>query len=235
MCVCVSSDWLAEEKMVGLMDRQQLARGEEVVRGLLEHANLYKMSGRLLDGATVTLPFKWLRGVKRGQFTGVHADRVYFHGIRYPMLTSWIPLGAVPTELGGLAVLPTTHRCASFAGLRRGYGQSQVGMDGLQSGWELELTGDPRLAGSAYGVHWHTTDFRPGDVVFFGPWLFHMSTTNTTDRLRLSCDCRWIRRPSLRRSQEATESVRGGEERREKSLREEKRLVQSSRSRNETD
>jgi len=192
----LSQEWLDEESMVGLMDRQELAREPEV-SALLEHERLFAMSARLMGGtAVVTLPFKWLRGVKHGQFTGVHADRVYFQGVRYPMLTSWIPLGEVSPQLGGLAVLPGTHRCAAFSSLRASYGSSQVGTDGLQSGWERELTTDPDLASSRHGLHWHTAHFRPGDVVFFGPWLFHMSTTNSTkDRLRLSCDCRWIRRP----------------------------------------
>ena len=34
-------------------------------------------------------------------------------------------------------------------------------------------------------------DFEAGDCVIFGMKTLHMSTTNTLDRFRISCDTRW--------------------------------------------
>jgi len=38
---------------------------------------------------------------------------------------------------------------------------------------------------------WVGEDFKMGDVVIFGIKTLHMSTTNTTDQFRISCDTRW--------------------------------------------
>ena len=38
---------------------------------------------------------------------------------------------------------------------------------------------------------WVTEDFQMGDVVILPMDTLHMSTTNTTDRYRISCDTRW--------------------------------------------
>ena len=41
------------------------------------------------------------------------------------------------------------------------------------------------------GGQWKTTDFLAGDVLCFKMHTLHMSTTNVTDRVRISCDVRW--------------------------------------------
>lgn len=38
---------------------------------------------------------------------------------------------------------------------------------------------------------WVTEDFKMGDCVILPMDTLHMSTTNTTDRYRISCDTRW--------------------------------------------
>ena len=42
-----------------------------------------------------------------------------------------------------------------------------------------------------FGGQWRTADFRAGDILLFGMKTVHMSTTNTTEHVRLSCDVRW--------------------------------------------
>ena len=39
---------------------------------------------------------------------------------------------------------------------------------------------------------WRTADFAPGDVLIFSMHTLHMSTTNTTQRARISADVRWL-------------------------------------------
>ena len=56
------------------------------------------------------------------------------------------------------------------------------------SGW---FTDDPAEVTGLFGGQWKTADFRAGDVLLFGMQTVHMSTTNTTDQVRISCDVRW--------------------------------------------
>jgi ectoine hydroxylase-related dioxygenase (phytanoyl-CoA dioxygenase family) len=42
-----------------------------------------------------------------------------------------------------------------------------------------------------FGGQWATTSYRMGDVITFGMYTMHASTTNLTNRFRLSCDVRF--------------------------------------------
>ena len=55
------------------------------------------------------------------------------------------------------------------------------------TGW---LTIDPSDL-SQYGSKWKTTDFSAGDILIFTMQTLHMSTTNMTNKARISCDTRW--------------------------------------------
>lgn len=109
---------------------KEIARLESV-RRVLEHWRLFQLFGALFgDEAVGTLAFKWLRAVARGQFTGVHVDRVYVCQHTARMLTAWIPLGDVPTQLGGIAVCERSHRtqrASPFAALHRKLARDFVG------------------------------------------------------------------------------------------------------------
>lgn len=78
------------------------------------------------EDAVITTGYKWLRAVARGEFTGLHTDRVFLGRGSGALLTAWLPLGSVPAERGGLLVARGSHRLRAFAGLRGGYGTSEV-------------------------------------------------------------------------------------------------------------
>ncbi|KAJ3299839.1 hypothetical protein HK104_006576 [Borealophlyctis nickersoniae] len=82
----------------------------------------------------LTLPYKWLRAVPTGLYTGPHMDRVYLGHLPH-LLTAWTPIGACPTLLGALVVCPQSHRSRELKSLREGYGRTKVGKDGTASGW----------------------------------------------------------------------------------------------------
>ena len=45
---------------------------------------------------------------------------------------------------------------------------------------------------SLFGAgRWKTADFAAGDIMVFGMQTLHMSTTNVTNRARISADTRW--------------------------------------------
>ena len=43
----------------------------------------------------ITTGYKWLRAVAKGEFTGVHTDRVFLGRGSSRVLTAWLPLGKV--------------------------------------------------------------------------------------------------------------------------------------------
>ena len=63
--------------------------------------------------AVRTLDYKWVRATPPGGATGAHLDWVYMGRGTPNLVTVWIPLGDVPLQLGGLAVLAGSN-CAGM-------------------------------------------------------------------------------------------------------------------------
>jgi Phytanoyl-CoA dioxygenase (PhyH) len=100
-----------------------------------------------------------------------HQDHHYVRGD--PALwTVWVPLGDCPRALGGLAVLPASHRTGLWPHAEEGSGRQgvDVGPD----------------------VVWAGADYRCGDVLMFNGLTVHRALENrTVDRLRISADFRY--------------------------------------------
>lgn len=106
--------------------------------------------------------------------TPTHQDFVHFQG-SYDTYTCWAPVGDCPMELGGLAVLPGSHRPA------------EIKPHHFSLGAGLLAIGDEDLEG-----HWHTTDYEIGDTLIFHSLLVHRALPNLSpDRLRVSLDNRY--------------------------------------------
>lgn len=124
-------------------------------------------------------PLKIARLVFPGHYevsTPPHQD--YPNNQGTPNLTaSWIPVGDVPFELGGLAILRGSHRFGVLPLARHlGPGNRQA----LLSQEMLER------------CRWVTTEFAVGDVLVFGSQTVHASLHNASEfYLRLSVDYRW--------------------------------------------
>ncbi|XP_025098926.1 uncharacterized protein LOC112566785 isoform X1 [Pomacea canaliculata] len=137
----------------------------------------------------ITFDYKWLRAMPNNGFTGAHVDRVYMGKGSSNLLTMWTPIGDVPIEMGVLAVCEGSHRLPGFEKFQDTYGNLDVddaNLDG--TGW---FTKDPFEITEKFGGRWLTTDFQAGDVLIFPMRTVHMSTTNTTQFARISCDTRW--------------------------------------------
>ena len=127
---------------------------------------LRSMVRSLLGADAFSYPVKVLRAVypegrepPRGRY--VHAD--YLGTAVNDMVTTWIPLMPIPRRLGGLAVLPGSHR------------------GGPQP---LRVLGDADEG-------WASIDYAMGDVLLFHCLTSHAALPNRGDRLRLSQDSRW--------------------------------------------
>lgn len=156
-------------------------------RPVVEHARIMEFFARLLGGPTMTFDFKWTREVGTGDATGAHLDAVYMGRGTPNLLTCWTPWGDISPEQGTLAILVGSHRLPGWEQVHQTYGRMDVDRDHVE-GW---FSNDPRHLAATYGGQWATTTFNAGDILIFGMRTLHASTTNTTQRFRLSSDTRY--------------------------------------------
>lgn len=173
-------------KSVGMMGRRRITH-DPVVQAVFEGEQLFSFYARLFDEPARTFDYKWLRAVGHEQFTGAHYDVVYMGRGTDQLRTCWIPMGDIEIEQGVLAICEGSHNLPGFEKLRRTYGRVDVDRDRIE-GW---FSKDPLEIVEKFGGQWKTARFRAGDILTFGMYTLHASTTNTTDRWRLSCDVRF--------------------------------------------
>lgn len=173
-------------KGVGLMGRKPITH-QGNVKAVFEAPELFDFYSRFFDEPVTTFDYKWLRAVGHEEFTGAHYDVVYMGRGTDRLRTCWIPLGEIDIQQGVLAICEGSHNSPRFEKLRQTYGRMDVDRDRV-GGW---FSNDPLEIVEKFGGQWKTSSFRPGDILTFGMYTLHASTTNTTDRWRLSCDVRF--------------------------------------------
>ncbi len=110
--------------------------------------------------------------------TPTHQDFVHFQG-NFETLTSWAPIGDCPIELGGLAVIPGSHKVERVLDHHFSLGAGGLAVD-VDDEEEIELA-------------WYSTDYEAGDTLIFPALMIHRALPNyTEDRLRLSLDNRYL-------------------------------------------
>ncbi|XP_078619638.1 uncharacterized protein LOC144886771 [Branchiostoma floridae x Branchiostoma japonicum] len=143
----------------------------------------------LLRAEPQTFDFKWLRAMYNEGFTGAHVDWVYMSRGTDQVYTMWTPLGDVTMEMGTLAVCEGSHNLHSFQHFQDTYGSLDIEEANLKgTGW---FTEDPLEITRRFGGQWKSADFQAGDVLIFTMRTVHMSTVNSTQFARVSCDTRW--------------------------------------------
>lgn len=160
---------------------------DPVILEVLENPKLFTLFTSLFNDVSDTYKFKWLRTIGNEEYTGAHYDTVYMGRGSKSLHTVWIPFGEIAPELGSLAICKGSNHLPKFDIVKRTYGRMDVDKDRIE-GW---FSKDPMEIVEKYGGQWQTTTFRPGDAIIFGMFTMHASTTNLTNRYRLSCDVRF--------------------------------------------
>jgi hypothetical protein len=155
---------------------------------VFENGKFFDFFSQFFGTGAVTYDYKWLRAVGNESFTGCHYDVVYMGRGTRNVHSVWIPIGNIPVNQGTLAILEGSHNLESFARLRNTYGGIDVDRDMISEGW---FSSDPFEITDKFGGRWLTTNFKAGDVLIFGLFTMHASTTNLTDKFRISCDIRF--------------------------------------------
>jgi hypothetical protein len=139
---------------------------------LLEDPALYALISCLLNVQHIrTIPYKWLRAVPSGLNTGPHYDRVYLGAGSQRLLTIWMPLMDISTDVGSLCLVPASNSSKDpvLATLREKHAWGRrVGSDGTRSGWISEYPESIGMldgGGKTSALTWATDDFKMGDIV----------------------------------------------------------------------
>ena len=155
----------------------------ESFHGVAHEPEITSMADRIMGRPSIPLPHKVARiwfPKNTEHTTPIHQDFVHFQG-SFDVLTCWSPVGDCPIELGGLAILPGSHRVGKV--LRHHF---SLGAGGLWIDLEEERKRHPEL-----DVPWRSTNFEAGDTLFFPALTLHKALPNRTEnRLRVSLDNR---------------------------------------------
>lgn len=173
-------------RSVQLMGRKGIATHPDMM-AVLECRELFDFFERFFGEPAITFNYKWLRAVGNEEYTGAHIDFVYMGQGSSRLHTVWIPFGDIEVEQGTLAMCVASNRLESFGRIRQTYGRMDVDRDQVE-GW---FSRDPLEIVEKFGGRWVTGNFSAGDVMIFGMHTMHASTTNLTNRFRLSCDVRF--------------------------------------------
>lgn len=173
-------------RSVPMMGRKGIAHHPDVL-AVLENEALFAFFSSYFGEPALSFNYKWLRAVGNEQYTGAHYDFVYMGQGSPNLHTVWIPFGDIEIEQGTLAMCVGSNRLPAFDRLKSTYGQMDVDRDQTE-GW---FTKDPMEIVEKFGGQWATTSYRAGDLILFGMHTMHASTTNLTNRFRLSCDVRF--------------------------------------------
>jgi ectoine hydroxylase-related dioxygenase (phytanoyl-CoA dioxygenase family) len=133
--------------------------------------------------------------------TGAHYDLVYLRAGTDQICTSWIPIGDIPVEMGGLIYLEGSDGWgrtmeAEFsvknADLSPEERLSAYNRNMNEGGWLTKNV--PELA-ERLNTRWLMADYEAGDMLVHSPYMIHASTMNENaeGRMRLSTDIRFQR------------------------------------------
>ena len=131
--------------------------------------------------------------------TGAHYDLTYLRGGTDTVCTSWIPIGDIPVEMGGLIYLDGSDALgrkleADFAAQNATLApEEQISAFNKNMGEGGWLSKDlPAIAARAQS-RWLTADYEAGDIVVHSAYMIHAATRNESPdgRMRLSTDIRY--------------------------------------------
>lgn len=189
-------------KDVDLKFLPELAEDNRELDNLLYRGRIMDFYRDLFGEDVRHFDYTWFRAVGPGKGTQPHCDVVYMgRGTRDRLYTAWVPIGDVPTEVGGLMILEDSHKQADRL---RTYLDRDVDAyctngrhaEDIETGrktweWNGALSNNPVSLREKLGGRWLTTAFRAGDLLTFPMQTVHASLDNPSDRVRLSSDSRY--------------------------------------------
>jgi ectoine hydroxylase-related dioxygenase (phytanoyl-CoA dioxygenase family) len=162
---------------------------------------IYRFYEEALGGAVYLHKRKLIRYTRPGEAncTGAHYDLTYLRAGTDRVYTSWIPIGDIPVEMGGLVYLEGSHawgrqKEAEFsilnAQLPAEERLSAYNRNMTETGW---LTKDLPSLAERLNTRWLCADYEAGDMLIHSAYMIHAATENRdpAGRMRLSTDIRY--------------------------------------------
>ena len=185
---------------VGRAMGNPLDQQDPLLRELVFGSRITDFFRSFLGGPVRHFDFIWFRTKGPGLGSPIHCDLVYMGRGTHNLYTTWVPLGDVSLEVGGLLVLEGSHGKGAQLQpyLSRDvddYCTNREDAADYASGrkwWDGTLSKNALALQESLGGRWLTApEFRLGDAVIFNMTLVHGSLDNQTDRFRLSTDTRY--------------------------------------------
>lgn len=133
--------------------------------------------------------------------TGAHYDLTYLRGGTDSVCTSWIPIGDIPVEMGGLVYLEGSDTWGRTMEAEFRIKNQDLPPEERISAYNRNMTKGgwlskdlPDLA-ARMGSRWLVADYEAGDMMVHSAYMIHAATLNESseNRLRLSTDIRYQR------------------------------------------
>ncbi len=181
-----------------------LAADNEALQQLLYSGRMIEMYELLFDAPVRSFDFTWMRVIGPGHGTAPHCDAVYMGRGTRRLYTSWTPLMEITPQIGGLTIMPGSHRIPSLSEYRAGDVDTVCTNQPPRKpqdvhGWvgplgDGKLSSNPAQLRTELDTPWVTAEcYRPGDVVVFSIDTIHGSLDNQSELIRLSTDTRYQR------------------------------------------
>lgn len=162
---------------------------------------IYQFYEEVLGGPVYLHKRKLIRHTRPGDpnCTGAHYDLTYLRAGTDRVYTSWIPIGDIPVEMGGLVYLEGSdgwgrQKEAEFSILNAHLPPeeriSAYNRNMSSTGW---LTKDLPSLTERLDTRWLMADYEAGDMVIHSAYMIHAATENRDPlgRMRLSTDIRY--------------------------------------------
>lgn len=161
---------------------------------------LWQFYDAFLDGPSYLHKRKIIRYMKPGDTstTPAHYDLTYLRSGTDKVCSSWIPLGDIPVEMGGLVYLEGSDYLgrkleAKFAIKNADLSPEEriiaYNKNMTEGGW---VGKDLAAMAEQFDSRWPIADYEAGDMVVHSPYMIHAATSNIDPqgRIRLSTDIR---------------------------------------------
>ncbi len=133
--------------------------------------------------------------------TDAHYDLIYLRGGTDTVLSSWIPLGDIPLEMGGLTYLEGSDAFGRQLEADFAARNATLSPEERLSAYNKNMTAtggigkDLSALVNRYHTRWLVADYAAGDMVVHTSYIIHAATQNNSgeNRLRLSTDIRYQR------------------------------------------
>lgn len=131
--------------------------------------------------------------------TGAHYDLTYLRGGTDRLCSSWIPIGDVPVDLGGLVYLEGSDAWGRKMEAEFSVKNANLPPEERISAYNQNMTAGgyvtknlPELA-DRLNTRWLMADYEAGDMVIHSGYMIHAATMNRSEQgiMRLSTDIRY--------------------------------------------